>query len=142
MNEPAPPRQTDPERARQVAEFCTQFEAVVANIGKIIKGKDDVVRRVLLAMVARGHVLLLDVPGTGKTLLARSIAASVHCDFKRIQYTPDLLPMDITPAVHLWAAKRPSGSARRHWPDSSVLGVGAATHSATRTFLVLRRPWV
>jgi MoxR-like ATPase len=96
MNQPAPPRPTDPERARQVAQFGQQFEAVVQNIGRVIKGKDAVVRRVLLAMTARGHVLLLDVPGTGKTLLARCIAASVHSDFKRIQFTPDLLPMDIT----------------------------------------------
>ncbi|NOY25667.1 MAG: MoxR family ATPase [Oligoflexia bacterium] len=86
----------DPQRAADVARFCTEFQQVVENIGLVIKGKEDVVRKVLIAMMARGHVLLLDVPGTGKTMLARSIAASIACAFKRIQFTPDLLPMDIT----------------------------------------------
>ena len=72
------------------------FETVVANIGNVIKGKDDVIRKVLISIIAKGHVMLKDVPGTGKTMLARSIAASVECDFNRIQFTPDLLPMDIT----------------------------------------------
>jgi MoxR-like ATPase len=87
---------TDPQRAAQVQEFQGEFEAVLDNIGKVIKGKQDVVRRVLLSMTAGGHVLMLDVPGTGKTMLARTIAATIQCDFSRIQFTPDLLPMDIT----------------------------------------------
>ena len=86
----------DPQRAVQVQEFQGEFEAVLENIGKVIKGKQDVVRRVLLSMTAGGHVMLLDVPGTGKTMLARTIAATIQCDFSRIQFTPDLLPMDIT----------------------------------------------
>jgi MoxR-like ATPase len=73
-----------------------QFNQVVGNIERVILGKTDVVRKTLTCMTARGHVLLLDVPGVGKTVLARSIAASIHCSFKRIQFTPDLLPMDIT----------------------------------------------
>ncbi len=87
---------TNPELAARIRGFREQFERVLENVGQVIKGKDDVVRKVLVALTARGHVLLLDVPGTGKTMLARTIAASVHCGFKRIQFTPDLLPMDIT----------------------------------------------
>ncbi|MCB9684731.1 MAG: MoxR family ATPase [Alphaproteobacteria bacterium] len=87
---------SNPELAARIRTFRDQFEQVLGNVGHVIKGKEEVVRKVLIALTARGHVLLLDVPGTGKTMLARTIAASVHCDFKRIQFTPDLLPMDIT----------------------------------------------
>lgn len=79
-----------------LAAVRTQFDRVMENVRRVIVGKDDVVARVLIAMAARGHVLLRDVPGVGKTMLARSIAASVACQFKRIQFTPDLLPMDVT----------------------------------------------
>jgi MoxR-like ATPase len=89
---PAP----NPELAARIRLFKEQFDQVLANVGKVILGKDEVVKKVLLTMTARGHLLLKDVPGTGKTMLARSIAASIACDFKRIQFTPDLLPMDVT----------------------------------------------
>ncbi len=72
-----------------------QFERVLESARRVIVGKDDVIKRVLIAFAARGHVLLRDVPGVGKTMLARSLAASFGCKFKRIQFTPDLLPMDV-----------------------------------------------
>lgn len=73
-----------------------QFQRVAANIRRVILGKDEVVARLLWAVAAQGHVLFRDVPGVGKTMLAKAFAASVDCTFKRIQFTPDLLPMDVS----------------------------------------------
>ncbi|HNH50401.1 MAG TPA: AAA family ATPase, partial [Myxococcota bacterium] len=86
----------NPALAGSISLFQKQFQAVDQNVEKVILGKQDVIFKVLLVMTAKGHILLKDVPGTGKTMLARSIAASVACTFRRIQFTPDLLPMDIT----------------------------------------------
>ena len=66
------------------------------NIQKVIVGKDNVIDLALVAVLCEGHVLLEDVPGTGKTMLARSVAATLGCTFRRIQFTPDLLPSDVT----------------------------------------------
>jgi MoxR-like ATPase len=66
------------------------------NIQKVIVGKDEVIDLALIAMLTNGHLLLEDVPGTGKTTLAKTIAASLGCTFHRIQFTPDLLPSDVT----------------------------------------------
>jgi MoxR-like ATPase len=79
-----------------IARVREQFDAVMHSVSRVILGKEDVVAKVLVAMAARGHVLLKDVPGVGKTMLAKTIAASVACQFKRIQFTPDLLPMDVS----------------------------------------------
>lgn len=66
------------------------------NIKRVIVGKDDVIDLMMVAVLSEGHVLLEDVPGTGKTTLARSMAVSLGCTFRRIQFTPDLLPSDVT----------------------------------------------
>lgn len=71
-------------------------ERMQANIEQVIVGKADVVRLALVALLCEGHILLEDVPGTGKTTLARAIARSLGCSFRRIQFTPDLMPADIT----------------------------------------------
>ena len=96
MQDPFRNPHADPALAEAIARIRGEHASVMANIGKVILGKDDVVHKVITAMAARGHVLLLDVPGVGKTMLARTIAATIQCGFKRIQFTPDLLPIDIT----------------------------------------------
>lgn len=72
------------------------MEQVLKNIQTVIVGKEEVIRLVLAAILCEGHVLLEDVPGTGKTTLARALAISLGCTFRRIQFTPDLLPSDVT----------------------------------------------
>jgi len=69
---------------------------VRSNVQKVIVGNDDVIDRLLVAVICEGHVLLEDVPGIGKTTLARALATSLGCSFRRIQFTPDLLPSDVT----------------------------------------------
>src|SRR5919199_880382 len=70
--------------------------ALRANIARVIVGKDEVVNLALVALLCEGHLLLEDVPGIGKTTLAKALARSLGCTFRRIQFTPDLLPSDIT----------------------------------------------
>ena len=70
-------------------------QEIVENVAKVIIGKKPVIERALAAVIAQGHLLIEDVPGVGKTMLAKSISVSIGCTFKRIQFTPDLLPSDI-----------------------------------------------
>ncbi|MEO8700489.1 MAG: MoxR family ATPase [Kofleriaceae bacterium] len=91
------PVERSPLRVR-VERIREEFRQVVDAVEQVIVGKRDVIERVLVAMAARGHVLLVDVPGVGKTQLCKSIAAAIATKFGRIQFTPDLLPMDITGA--------------------------------------------
>src|SRR5262249_1501815 len=88
----------DPLRER-VQRIRPEFLQVVDAVERVIIGKRDVVERVLAAMAARGHVLLVDAPGVGKTQLCKALAAAVGVRFGRIQFTPDLLPLDLTGAT-------------------------------------------
>ncbi len=78
------------------ARAANKIAAVVANVETVIQGKHDAVELVVLSLIARGHVLLEDLPGTGKTTLASTLAKSIDCGFKRIQFTPDVMPSDVT----------------------------------------------
>jgi MoxR-like ATPase len=82
--------------ARTVAGFADRFGIIVENIAQVVQGKTDVVELAVACMVAEGHVLIEDVPGVGKTSLAKALAASLDCTWRRIQFTPDLLPSDVT----------------------------------------------
>ncbi|WP_330949523.1 AAA family ATPase [Virgibacillus sp. MG-45] len=76
--------------------YNEKVDKVIKNINKVMIGKEDIAILSLTALLAEGHVLLEDVPGVGKTMLVRTLAKSLDCDFKRIQFTPDLLPSDVT----------------------------------------------
>ena len=71
-------------------------ETLKQNISTVISGKDPVIEKVILSLLCSGHILLEDIPGTGKTTLAKALAKSIRCGFKRVQFTPDLLPSDLT----------------------------------------------
>jgi MoxR-like ATPase len=83
-------------RGLDAKHFKTNFDRVVDNIESVIKGKGDVVRLALVAILCEGHILFEDVPGTGKSMLARAIAQSLNATASRVQCTPDMLPGDIT----------------------------------------------
>ncbi len=85
--------------------FRQRFNAIVANIERVIQGKRHVSEQVANCLISGGHVLIEDVPGVGKTLLAKSLARSIDCTFSRIQFTPDLLPSDVT-GVSVWDRER------------------------------------
>ena len=81
---------------KEIDRFKKDFDSITEEIGKVIVGNRDIVDKILIAFFAKGHVLLEGVPGLGKTLLVKSLSKALGFDFKRIQFTPDLMPADIT----------------------------------------------
>ncbi|WP_275737096.1 MULTISPECIES: AAA family ATPase [unclassified Halorhabdus] len=86
------------ERELDIDDVGEIADSVVENVERVIVGHRDAIEHILTALFGRGHVLLEDVPGVGKTMLSRAIAESFDCSFKRVQFTPDLLPSDVTGA--------------------------------------------
>ncbi len=80
----------------EAEEAKTQIRAIVDNVATVIQGKREQIELVVMCMLAGGHVLLEDIPGVGKTSLVSALAKSIDCDFKRIQFTPDVMPSDIS----------------------------------------------
>lgn len=88
----------------QLTQIRSLAQSIRDNVNRVVVGKEDVIDKLLIAIIASGHVLLEDVPGTGKTLLAKAMAKSVRASFKRIQFTPDLLPSDLS-GIHFFNQK-------------------------------------
>jgi len=81
------------ERTRRT--FASLFDAITSNVAKVVHGKRDAIDMAVMCLLAEGHLLIEDVPGVGKTSLAKALAASIDCSWKRVQFTPDLLPTDL-----------------------------------------------
>src|SRR3984893_18302116 len=100
-NCPQPPELHERSSSLAIAEpdyrgFAETFEAIATNVEQIIEGKAEVIRLALIGLAAEGHLLIEDVPGVGTTMLAKAIARSINCEWRRLQFTPDLLPSDVT----------------------------------------------
>ncbi len=85
--------------------FADRFELIASNMERVIQGKRHVIDLIIQVLISQGHALIEDVPGVGKTLLAKSLARSIDCSFHRVQFTPDLLPSDVT-GVSVWDRDR------------------------------------
>lgn len=88
-----------------LTDLTATVERVRSSVEEVIEGKPEVVRLSLTVLLAEGHLLIEDVPGVGKTMLAKALARSIDCSVRRIQFTPDLLPSDIT-GVSIWDQQR------------------------------------
>jgi MoxR-like ATPase len=91
-----PAAQLPPDDVAAIDELGATYQAFRAELGKVIVGQDQVIEQLAICLFARGHALLMGVPGLAKTLLVSSVAQTLHLSFNRIQFTPDLMPADIT----------------------------------------------
>jgi MoxR-like ATPase len=98
-HQPGPPPLQSPRH------FAELFEALTANMARVIRGKREAIDFAVICLLAEGHLLVEDVPGVGKTSLAKALAASIDCPWSRVQFTPDLLPTDVV-GVNIWQKSR------------------------------------
>jgi MoxR-like ATPase len=91
----SPTSTNDADDAASMRSFADLFDAITSNIAQVLHGKHDTIELAVMCLLAEGHLLIEDVPGVGKTSLAKALAASIDCSWKRIQFTPDLLPTDL-----------------------------------------------
>src|SRR5690349_4726804 len=85
----------------EATSFSELFDLIASNVEQVIQGKPEAVALALVCMLSEGHLLIEDVPGVGKTSLAKALSASIDCTWKRVQFTPDLLPSDVM-GVTVW----------------------------------------
>lgn len=107
-------------------------DRIMDNIRKVIVGKDEVIRQLLIGLICGGHVLIEDVPGTGKTLLAKTLSQSLDLTFNRVQFTPDLLPSDIT-GIHYYNQKQGEFVFRKGPVFSNILLADEINRATPRT---------
>src|SRR5882672_2092918 len=112
-------------------------DAVMANVGRAIVNKDDEIRFCLVTLLCEGHLLIEDVPGVGKTMLAKALARSFDCTFRRIQFTPDLLPSDVTGVREINRASPKTQAALLEAMEERQVTIDGDTHPLPKPFMVM-----
>jgi len=115
-----------------IATIKDLTDRVIGNISKVIVGKEDVAKQALICIIGSGHMLIEDVPGTGKTLFARALAKSLDCTFSRVQFTPDLLPSDVT-GIHYYSQREDTFVLRKGPVFTNILLADEINRATPRT---------